>query len=191
MATSEAFGVHNSTPPVYSSSAARRVTATGLKVSKSGVGCAKPPRIIHTYSPKIYKIEPEEFLHVVQKLTGRRSVSEETVTRFSFDTHESTSSSSDADQWPAPLDDIHPSRQHHPLRSSNDAYQRGYRYEDSKEFEDSEMSDAAPLSTRLTLAAARPTPRLVTINFMPLLASPRSLDTSRTGGRQLPLHSAA
>jgi hypothetical protein len=53
------------------------------------------------------------------------------------------------------------------------------------------MSDAAPLSTRLTLAAARPTPRLVTINFMPLLASPRSLDTSRTGGRQLPLHSAA
>jgi hypothetical protein len=152
--------------------------------NERGVWCAY-------FSPKISKIEPEEFLQVVQKLTGRRSVSEETVTRFSFDTHESTSSSSDADQWPAPLDDIHPSRQHHPLRRSNDDYQRGYRYEDSKEFEDSEMSDAAPLSTRLTLAAARPTPRLVTINFMPLLASPRSLDTSRTGGRQLPLHSAA
>jgi hypothetical protein len=52
-----------------------RKPPTGLQIVKNG-GCIKP-RIIHTYSPKVYKIEPEEFLDLVQKLTGRPASSED------------------------------------------------------------------------------------------------------------------
>ena len=52
-----------------------RKPPTGLQIVKNG-GCIKP-RIIHTYSPKVYKIKPEEFLDLVQKLTGRPASEED------------------------------------------------------------------------------------------------------------------
>lgn len=63
--------------------ASARRPPTGLQIAKTGAGCIKP-RIIHTYSPKVYKIKPEEFLDLVQKLTGRPEAEEEKSSTIHF-----------------------------------------------------------------------------------------------------------
>ena len=107
------------------------------------------PRIIHTYSPKVYKIEPEEFLDLVQKLTGRCDSelieidgSITSTSGFSSKSHDEISISSY-------------------LTSEADS-----------------AIVATPLSAQLL--ASLPSPRVVTLDFLPkLAATPSAFNQSR------------
>lgn len=117
----------------------------GVQSRGTGVGGLKvKPRIIHTYSPRVYKIKPEEFLDLVQKLTGRRDTSQ-------VDSDGATSKSQD---------NVDVCSSSHLLS------------------EDREADSGTPVSTHLL--ASLPSPRLVTLNFLPMLAaSPSSFNQSR------------
>ncbi|KAL3699424.1 hypothetical protein R1sor_017446 [Riccia sorocarpa] len=54
-----------------SSNSRQNKRPTPLKMAKEEVRQYRPPVIIHTYSPKIIKVDPAEFSTLVQKLTGR------------------------------------------------------------------------------------------------------------------------
>lgn len=120
----------------------------GVQIRRTGVGGLKvKPRIIHTYSPRVYKIKPEEFLDLVQKLTGRRD-------RSQVDSDGATSTSGKSQ------DNVEVSSSSHLLS------------------EDHEADSGTPVSTHLL--ASLPSPRLVTLNFLPMLAaSPSSFNQSR------------
>lgn len=73
------FGIHRR--PQDSSNAKASTTAQCLKVSKESHRIRKPPLplppvqyrppvIIHTYSPKVIHTQPDDFMSLVQKLTG-------------------------------------------------------------------------------------------------------------------------
>jgi hypothetical protein len=123
----------------------------GVQIRGTGAGGLKvKPRIIHTYSPKVYKIKPEEFLDLVQKLTGRRD-------RSQVDSDGATSASGFLSKS---QDNVEISSSSHLLP------------------EDHEADSGTPVSTHLL--ASLPSPRLVTLNFLPMLAaSPSSFNQSR------------
>lgn len=135
---------------------------TGLQLNKSNGGCAKPPRVVHTsyparvvhtYSPRVYKIQPEEFLELVQKLTGKTKPTKPPRTFQFFETDVSksncrTENSSSRSQELAPATQ-------------------------SKEFPIA--GEVLDTPTTRNLLGALPSPRLVTLNFLPLLsATPRA-----------------
>lgn len=131
-----AIGVHvNASEPSAHRSA-------GIHINKGGGGtggCAKP-HIIHTYSPMIYKVQPEEFLEFVQKLTGQKVRKPRTTFQFF---------------------DIQPSK------SGHDTDSRSKLTRGSIIGADSDESIASPfVNHRLA------SPKLVTLNFLPLLSSP-------------------
>nr|PNR52252.1 hypothetical protein PHYPA_008626 [Physcomitrium patens] len=117
--------------------------SAGLQFTKTG-GCAKL-RVIHTKSPKVYKIQPEEFLELVQKLTGR-SVPELPTTFQFIDT-----GSSKADH------------------ESDATSQHGSLATDFADSNDSLSSSSTHHRSR-SFSSSEP----VTLNFLPLLSTPRA-----------------
>lgn len=128
-------------------------STTGL-LRPSG-GCAKPPtypaRVIHTYSPRVYKIQPEEFLEVVQKLTGKSKPTTTKPKPRTFQFFET-----DASKKPE-NSNSRPSQQQQPdldtLPSNESA------------------GEVLDTPTTRNLLGALPSPRLVTLNFLPLLSA--------------------
>lgn len=134
-------------------------TAAGLKMNRSGLVGARSkraPRIFHTFSPKVYKIQPEEFLTLVQRLTGQSPKKEITTIDFGIETSSSSFNSKkiSAGNKSSFYD---PSTQ-------EDEYEVDSAYSVAKSCAGEIIS---PIETRLL--AALPSPRLVTLNFLPLL----------------------
>jgi len=129
-------------------------SSTGLHLHKvSSGGSAKPPRVvhtypprvIHTYSPRVYKIQPEEFLELVQKLTGKAVARPKPPRTFQF--------------------------------FETDAAKAIPNKPDSNPQVDAGLANefANVQDTPRTILGALPSPRLVTLNFLPLLsATPRA-----------------
>jgi hypothetical protein len=122
---------------------------TGLQLNKSG-GVTKP-RVIHTYSPRVYKIQPEEFLDLVQKLTGKTVPQpKRPATIQFFETNDSKANS----------------------KAENPRSQQTSVAQSNVDFANSVEAVGSP-HTR-NLLGALPSPRLVTLNFLPLLATPKA-----------------
>lgn len=133
-------------------SAARR-PPTGLQIAKTG-GCIKP-RIIHTYSPKVYKIKPEEFLDLVQKLTGRPEVEEtshSTVYQF-FGSNESK---------PEKFEEAE-DEEDTPMSSPPEIVEREFQI-----LKPTSEALGTPVSSQLLASLTRP--KYVTLDFMPMLS---------------------
>ncbi|KAG0616986.1 hypothetical protein M758_5G156800 [Ceratodon purpureus] len=128
------------------SSSARR--PPGLQVLRSGAGGSTlvKPRIIHTHSPTVYKIKPEEFLDLVQKLTGRTDIGTSRV-------DSSTSTSPFLSQLQDNVD------------ISSSSHLASEDYEADSALGDDLALGGTPVSTQLL--ASLPSPRLVTLNFLP------------------------
>lgn len=133
--------------------------AAGLKMNRSGVAGArsKPaPRIVYTFSPKVYKIQPEEFLTLVQRLTGQSPKKEITTIDFGIET---SSSSFDSKEISAGN-----------KSSFYDPPTQEYEYEVDSTYSVAKSCTSeivSPIETRLL--AALPSPRRVTLNFLHLL----------------------
>lgn len=125
------------------------LTSTGLQLNRSG-GVTKP-RVIHTYSPRVYKIQPEEFLELVQKLTGKTVPRPKRPTTIQFFQTDASKAKSEVTEKP---------RSQQPVVQAN-------------EFVKSASEAPGSPHTR-NLPGARSSPRLVTLNFLPLLSSPRA-----------------
>lgn len=136
-------------------SSVRRPECSQFTISRR---CAKP-RIIHAHSPIVYKIEPEKFLSLVQKLTGRPT--ESLASRLKSHVDSSSKSSTSAENQ--------------------------YEWEDNgAKVQSVDSPLATPLSTHLL--ESLPSPRLVTLNFLPtLFNSPRNESTTSSGRGQAPL----
>ena len=137
-----------------STSARRLARFQPLRNGAGGSGVK--PRIIHTYSPKVYKIKPEEFLELVQKLTGR-SDSEPIEVEV-----DSTTSAEPGLflKLANPQDNVD-------IPSSYSRLPSEVHEADSSAFA------GAPVGTQLPtqLLASLPSPRFVTMNFLPMLAA--------------------
>lgn len=129
-------------------SSARR-PPTGLQIAKPG-GCIKP-RIIHTYSPKVYKIKPEEFLDLVQKLTGRPEAEEEISTYQFFGNEPKVERMEDEEDedTPMPSSPAPIEREFQILKPTSEAV-------------------GTPVSNQLLASLTRP--KYVTLDFMPMLS---------------------
>ncbi|KAG0580167.1 hypothetical protein M758_4G153800 [Ceratodon purpureus] len=125
--------------------------STGLQLNKSGPVITKP-RVIHTYSPRVYKIQPEEFLELVQKLTGKTVAQPKRLTTIQFFETDSFKTGSKSGNSRS---------QETPVASSNVG-----------DFANSGEALASPYTRNLL--GALPSPRLVTLNFLPLLTTPRA-----------------
>lgn len=138
-----------------SKSSARRPSS--VQIVKSG-GCIKP-RIIHTYSPKVYKIKPEEFLDLVQKLTGRPTTEESTSKTYQFFGNASNSESSRSQE-------------------NDSSSVQSADYDRDEIVKSSVEALGSPVSKQLLASLAAP--RLVTLNFLPMLSStPSTFNQSR------------
>jgi hypothetical protein len=134
--------------------------AAGLKMNRSGLAGArrsKPaPRIFYTFSPRVYKIQPEEFLTLVQRLTGQSPKKEITTLDFGIET---SSSSFNSEKISAGNKSsfYDPSTQ-----------EIGYEVDSAYSAAKSCTGEiVSPIETRLL--AALPSPRLATLNFLSLL----------------------
>lgn len=134
--------------------AAARRPPTGLQIAKTAGGCIKP-RIIHTYSPKVYKIKPEEFLDLVQKLTGRPDEEvEETTSTYQFFGNESK-----------PLENLEAEEEDEdtPMSTSPPIIEREFQI-----LKPTSEALGTPVSNQLLASLTRP--KYVTLDFMPMLS---------------------
>jgi hypothetical protein len=126
-------------------SSGRRLSS--LQIVRNG-GCIKP-RIIHTYSPKVYKIKPEEFLNLVQKLTGRPAADEVTSKTYQFLGNDFNSERSGSEDCKL--------------------FQRAHHVTQDEIVKPCAEALGTPVSNELL--ASLTAPRLVTLNFFPMLSS--------------------
>lgn len=154
-----------------------RKPPTGLQIVKSGPGCIKP-RIIHTYSPKVYKIKPEEFLELVQKLTGRPASDEDSCMMSPTSSMMSPTSSPTSCM-------MSPTSTYQFFGNESAKSERSVSDEDSsmssppaeyeREFQILKPTSEAlgtPVSSQLL--ASLHTPKFVTLDFFPRMSSPLS-----------------
>lgn len=157
--------------------AGARRPPTGLQIAKTAGGCIKP-RIIHTYSPKVYKIKPEEFLDLVQKLTGRPDEeAEEEVSMsptYQFFGNESK-----------PLENLEAEEEDEeedtPMSTSPPIIEREFQI-----LKPTSEALGTPVSKQLLASLTRP--KYVTLDFMPMLSPTISTfnQSSREGSFTFP-----